>query len=94
MYILSTILQGLSAHKKENNPPILGPGFSQVPGGEAYLNRSVLSWHWYCPFLPLSGDDGPYDPTLRMLCDDILGPMTFGAVDMWSEDLGRRSMRS
>ena len=85
---LVDMMQKHPVHKEEDNPPILGPGFIQVPGGEAYLNRSVLSWHWYCPFLPLSGSDGPYDPTLRRLCDDILGLMTFSAVDMWSGDLG------
>ena len=37
---------------------------------------------------PYSGDDGPYDPTLRALCDDLLGQMTYSAVDMWTADLG------
>lgn len=74
--------------EKDGNPPVFGPGFSQVPGGADYMNRTVLSWHWYCPLIGLAPDSGPYDPVTRTLCDEILGPMAFKAVEMWSEDLG------
>ena len=29
----------------------MGSGFDHVPGGEAYRDRSVYSWHYYCWFL-------------------------------------------
>ena len=74
--------------EKDGNPPIFSPGFSQVPGGQDYMNRTVLSWHWYCPLLGLAADGGPYDPVTRFLCDEVLGPMTFKAIEMWTEDLG------
>ena len=71
-----------SAHSivmNKRNPPVFGPGFSQVPGGDAYLNRTVLSWHWYC--LPAGNTPGdlnvPYDENMRKLCDEIWGPKTF-----------------
>ena len=31
-----------------DKPSIFGPGFQTVPGGPNYLNRTVLSWHYYC----------------------------------------------
>ena len=54
----------------------------------AHHTRTVLSWHWYCPLIGLAPDSGPYDPVTRTLCDEVLGPMTFKAIEMWSEDLG------
>jgi endoglycosylceramidase len=41
-----------------------------VPGGQAYRNRSVLSYHYYCA--SFGGN--------RFVCDDILGPEMFRAV--------------
>ena len=38
-------------------------------------DRTVLSWHWYCPLIGLAPDSGPYDPVTRALCDELLGPM-------------------
>ncbi len=29
-------------------PSVFGPGLSSVPGGPDYLNRTVMSWHYYC----------------------------------------------
>ena len=33
---------------KDTHFSVLGTGFTQVPGGSDYNNRSVLSWHYYC----------------------------------------------
>ena len=52
-----------------------------------------MSWHWYCPLIGLAPDSGPYDPVTRALCDELLGPMAFKAVEMWSEDLGEGDSR-
>jgi len=53
---------------------ILGPGLKSPPGGPAYLDRTVMSWHYYCWALGTSGlVNQPYNPRIRNLCDGILG---------------------
>ncbi len=47
------------------NPPVFGPGFTQVPGGENYLNRTVFSWHYYCPIIGYGGNDVPMPPEVK-----------------------------
>lgn len=49
---------------------IAGSGFTQVPGGPTYANRSVFSYHAYCA--SFGGN--------RALCDDIVMPLVFDAV--------------
>lgn len=61
---------------------IVGSGFTDVPGGQAYRNRSVLSYHYYCASF------GGY----RFLCDDILGPEMFRAVAADVAGFGGSSM--
>lgn len=34
--------------KKSGAPSVFGPGFSHVPGGDDFLNRTAMSWHYYC----------------------------------------------
>lgn len=47
-------------------PPIFGPGLNHVPGGNAYLNRTVFSWHYYCPIInEAQNNNGPMDPSVR-----------------------------
>jgi hypothetical protein len=53
------------APKTYANPPIFGPGLSSVPGGNSYLNRTVFSWHYYCPIIGYSGNDEPMDPAVK-----------------------------
>ena len=38
-------------HLGTEEPSVFGPGFKTVPGGSDYLNRTVMSWHYYCWFL-------------------------------------------
>ena len=68
-------------------PSVLGPGFSAPPGGEAYLNRTVMSYHYYCWALGYSSDQ-EFDPALRFVCDDVLGPLVFNTVGARAEELG------
>ena len=68
-------------------PSVLGPGFSAPPGGEAYLNRTVMSYHYYCWALGYSSDQ-EFDPALRFVCDDVLGPMVFNTAGARAEELG------
>ena len=61
-----------------------GSGYDHVPGGPAFANRSVMSYHYYC-----STFDPGYDthPIMRKaVCDDTVGPLVFKAVD---EDLAK-----
>ncbi len=55
-------------------PSVFGPGLVQVPGGPDYLNRTVMSWHYYC-WAQGVGTAGPepYDPETRRLCDEGIG---------------------
>ncbi|CAF4662508.1 unnamed protein product [Rotaria sp. Silwood1] len=64
------------------NGKLLGTGFSHVPGGKAYRDRSVLSYHYYCTILainPVPGSDTipVFD---RVLCNGIEGPAVFQSV--------------
>ncbi|CAF3644939.1 unnamed protein product [Rotaria sp. Silwood1] len=64
------------------NGKLFGTGFSHVPGGKAYRDRSVLSYHYYCTVLainPVPGSDTipVFD---RVLCNDIEGPAVFQSV--------------
>jgi endoglycosylceramidase len=64
------------------NGKYFGTGFTQVPGGNDYRNRSVLSYHYYCIILSLIPVPGNttipiYD---RVLCDDVEGPALFRSV--------------
>ena len=50
-----------------------------MPGGDAYRNRSVLSYHYYCSIIqiiPVPGNETIpiFD---RVLCDDVEGPALF-----------------
>lgn len=70
------------------NGKYFGTGFTQVPGGNDYRNRSVLSYHYYCVFLsiapmPSNGTEPIFD---RILCDDVEGPALFHSVQ---KDLGQ-----
>ena len=56
-----------------------GSGFSRVPGGPAYADRSVMSWHYYCWILAVH-DKHPYGRTKRTICDSLLGPKVFDSV--------------
>ena len=72
---------------KSSKPSSVGPGFRTVPGGPDYLNRTVLSYHYYCWALGY-GSDQQYDPELRILCDQILSPLVFSTVAARASELG------
>ncbi|XP_078663338.1 endoglycoceramidase-like [Branchiostoma floridae x Branchiostoma belcheri] len=63
----------------------LGSGFAHVPGGSAYRNRSVLSYHYYCW---LFQEGQPYPPYKKIFCNEILGPKLFSAVQEDLKTLG------
>lgn len=72
------------------NGKYAGTGFQHVPGGDAYRNRSVLSYHYYCIILsliPVPGNETIpiYD---RLLCDDVEGPALFRSVQVDLSQLG------
>ena len=63
---------------------IAGSGFTQVPGGAAYRNRSAFSFHYYCQTFSRTGH-GP-------LCDDVTGPLVFEAVKRDLAQMGGGTM--
>lgn len=72
------------------NGKYAGTGFTHVPGGDDYRNRSVLSYHYYCIILsliPVPGNETIpiYD---RVLCDDVEGPALFRSVQIDLNQLG------
>ena len=71
--------------------PVLGPGFSQVPGGSEYQNRSVLSWHYYCQFLDKKKENSKSILT-QIFCDMFWGPESFKTVDKRVAEIGGGSM--
>lgn len=52
---------------------VIGSGFSRVPLSAAEAERSVLSYHYYCPTFP-ANQSAPYPPFNRFLCDELMGP--------------------
>jgi len=72
---------------RDGKPNIWSPGFTAPPGGPEYLDRTVLSWHYYCWAIGFGGDDD-FDPVLRAACDDFFGPMVFRTVEQRAADLG------
>ena len=73
-----------------DQPSIFGPGLRTVPGGPSYLNRTVMSWHYYCPLLGTGypDQDQPYDPGLEKACHRVLGPDNFDNVRLRAKELG------
>lgn len=51
---------------------LLDSGFTHVPGGEAYANRSAYSFHYYC-WLAQKDRQGPYKPLEKAECDGSHG---------------------
>lgn len=75
------------------NGKYAGTGFTHVPGGDDYRDRSVLSYHYYCIILslkPVPGNDTipVYD---RVLCDDLEGPALLRSVQIDVRQLGSGS---
>jgi len=66
----------------------LGPGFTAPPGGMDYLNRTAMSWHYYCWALGYGHPDVEYDPALKFICDQVAGPIVFDTVDHRASELG------
>lgn len=68
----------------------VGSGFSHVPGGSSYANRSAFSYHYYCnTFVPSYASK----PTLRkVVCDDTVAPLVLKAVQHETARLGGSAM--
>lgn len=72
-----------------NSDGVLGTGFKSVPGGSAYNNRSVLSYHYYCWIL---GDPAKSFPLYeRVICDVVLGPQMMRSIAKDVEKIGGSS---
>ena len=60
------------------NGGVMGTGFTHVPGGEAYKNRSALSFHYYCTTFDPNWQNEP--AARRLTCDSLIGPHIFKAI--------------
>ena len=61
------------------NNKYVGSGFTTVPGGTDYRNRSVFSYHHYCPIQGQSPHK-PYKFWKKFACDDLSAPDVFIAA--------------
>ncbi|KAH9280717.1 Endoglycoceramidase [Echinococcus granulosus] len=62
---------------------LAGPGFERVPGGSAdpqEFQKSVFSYHYYCPLIELANGSLNFSPYTRLICDDIIMPRMFSSV--------------
>merc|ERR1711912_127023 len=69
---------------------IAGSGYSQVPGGPAYRNRSVFSYHYYCATFVPNWQKHPTEQ--KLICDHVTGPLVFEAVKKDLAHLGGAAM--
>ncbi len=70
---------------------VLGSGFSHVPGGPAYANRSAFSFHYYCRLDSPKNSTAPLSPLLKKACEDGLGPKVFKSVQETMAKIGGAS---
>jgi len=73
-----------------------GSGFSHVPGGSKYANRSAYSYHYYCWLGRSSNGFHPAAPYPRLKKDACqgrfgMGPKTFSSVDETMKLIGGAS---
>lgn len=54
-------------------------GYTALPGGEEYQNRSGLAYHIYCPLLE---SDMPYHPTNHSVLTYLIEAVEFAACDL------------
>ena len=93
--IISQVQSDGETTTETGNPSVFGPGLRSVPGGPAYLNRTVMSWHYYCFALGYgNGSDLPYDLGLKELCHTLLGPSAFDAKGRRMPELAPKGFRS
>jgi endoglycosylceramidase len=57
------------------NGTLTGSGFTAVPGGAEYANKSVFSFHYYCWWYSGSGE-----ALEKRTCDERFGPKVFDQV--------------
>jgi hypothetical protein len=61
------------------NNNVLGSGFTEVPGGSQYADRSILSYHYYCWWL-YSNVNGTFDGLSKASCNKFFFPEVISAV--------------
>ena len=73
---------------------LVGSGFTHVPGGSAYANKSAYSFHYYCWLAQKGEKRGPYPSLQKAECDGShgLGHAVFDAVEETIGRLGGASM--
>jgi len=87
---IARILLNHNDNREETSkkPSVLGPGFTAPPGGPQYLNRTVLSWHYYCWAIGYGNSDNEFDPVMRAVCDNFLGTTVFKTVQSRAAEIG------
>ena len=58
---------------------VFGSGFNRVPGGDAYRDKSILSYHYYCWAFEFGTTSIPQG-LKRVICDKLLGPKVFETI--------------
>jgi endoglycosylceramidase len=68
------------------NGTVSGSGFTHVPGGAEYANKSVFSFHYYCWWFSDTGEH------VKQTCDRMFGPKIFAQVQEDVRILGGSAM--
>lgn len=69
---------------------IAGSGFTHVPGGDDYKNRSAYAYHYYCGSLVQNWEGKP--ELTKYFCDDVLANLVYESVDEEIKKFGGASM--
>ena len=85
------VVYGMIHDSTETIGKLLSSGFSHVPGGVEYANKSAFSYHYYC-WLAHPGDGTTYNRVEKAACDKLLGPAVFNAVEETTTRIGGGSM--
>ncbi len=68
------------------NGTLLGSGFTHVPGGSDYVDKSIFSFHYYCWWF---GNGNDFN---KQTCDRMFGPLVFDQAEEDVRMLGGAAM--
>lgn len=68
----------------------IGSGLT-TPGGTLYRNRTMFSWHYYCPTYHFMDPSANTNVT-RFLCDDLIDKSVFDSIQYDIDATGGASM--
>ena len=83
---LADCFQEPEGSSAESGDVAFGSGLHQVPGGDEFRAKSVMSWHYYFPLFLY--DTEKYVWWQRDLAHNVFGPTVFGGADKELKKIG------